>query len=130
MQFGLYLVEKGTISAMQFVKALRKQHSELVPVGELAVERGFLTTRQVFAVLRLQTSLPPEPFGETAVRQGVLTRNQLAELLMDQSDRKRALSEILIEQEVLSQQECEVELAAFRRSLERNGARKNSLAGV
>ena len=119
MQFGLYLVEKGVIGAKQFVTALRQQVQEHVPLGQLAVEKGILTNRQVFEILRAQSDTPPDQFGKSAVGQGKLSEQKLAELLWEQSQRQRPLAEILVEQGALTEDSYREELSAFRRERER-----------
>ena len=119
MHFGLYLVRKERITADQFVAALEQQITEMVPLGELAVDVGMLTRRQLLEVLREQAHLPRESFGEAAIEQGAVSEADLAQLLKLQSDRRRPFADILVEQKVLSAQEAVDELAAFRRQRER-----------
>ena len=121
MHFGLHLVRKGIIEASHFVAALEQQLQDMVPIGQMAIDEGVLTMRQVFEVLRAQSDVPPERFGDAAVERGVLTQGDLAQLLMKQSDRKRPFSEILVEQGVLTEEQAAEELSAFRRARERGG---------
>ncbi|HEY4235525.1 MAG TPA: hypothetical protein VGM76_18985 [Lacipirellulaceae bacterium] len=118
MQFELYLKSKGVISADQLVAALEVQQKQLVPIGQLAIEEGVLSPRQVFQVLRSQSDSPHEQFGEVAVNLGLMTRDQLQRLLMIQMERKRSLAEILVRQLVISPLHASEELAAFRREKE------------
>jgi hypothetical protein len=118
MQFGLYLKKKGIVSAEQLVAALEAQQKQLVRIGQLAIEEGVLTPREVFQVLRSQSESPHGRFGEIAIGLGMITRNQLQELLILQLDRKRPLSEILVQQHAISPLHAADELAAFRREME------------
>jgi hypothetical protein len=118
MQFGLYLKKKGIISAEQLVAALEAQQKQLVRIGQLAIEEGVLTPREVFQVLRSQSESPHGRFGEIAIGLGLMTCSQLHGLLILQMDRKRPLSEILVQQRVISPVHAAEELAAFRREME------------
>jgi hypothetical protein len=116
MHFGLHLKKKGTISAEQLVSALDVQLSTLVPIGQLALEEGMLTPRNIFEVLLAQSQSPHVRFGDLAVELGLLTRDDVMRLLMIQADRKRAIGEILVEQGVLNKPQLQAELAAYRRA--------------
>lgn len=116
MHFGLHLHHKGVITAEQLVSALDVQLKHLVPIGQLALEEGILSARDIFDVLRAQSDAPHERFGELAIEMGVMDRNDLMRLLMIQADRKLSLAEILVWQDVLTQQRADSELNAFRRT--------------
>jgi len=51
MQFGLYLVKHGMITASQFAQALEAQLASRPQIGALAIETGKLTVKQVFGIL-------------------------------------------------------------------------------
>jgi len=119
MKFGLYLKNKGIITAEQLVAALEVQHDRLTPIGQLAMEEGILSARNVFKVLRCQSDLPHERFGDMAVELGLMTRDQLELLLAVQASRKPPLLDILIRQGALSASRADEELAAYRRDMER-----------
>ena len=117
MHFGLYLKNRGHITAEQLVDALEVQMDNLVPIGQLALEEGILSARDIFDILRAQSDSPTERFGDLAVEMGLMTRDDVMRLLMIQADRKRPIAEILVSQQVLSQQKAASELAAYRQSL-------------
>jgi hypothetical protein len=117
MHFGLYLKNKGIISAEQFVAALEAQMKTLVPIGQLALEEGILSARDIFEILRAQSDSPNERFGDLAVEMGLMKRDDVMRLLMIQADRKRPIGEILAGQGVLSQERIASELSAYRQSL-------------
>jgi hypothetical protein len=119
MHFGLYLKKKGIITAEQLVDALELQHSELVRIGQLAIEEGILSARDVFKVLRCQSDLPNERFGEIAVELGLMTEDQLQHLLMVQSNRKPPLLDVLVDQGLLTPSDANSELANYRSAMER-----------
>jgi hypothetical protein len=117
MHFGLYLKKKGIITAEQLVEALEVQLTTLVPIGQLALEEGMLSARDIFDVLRAQSDSPNERFGDLAVEMGLMTRDDVMRLLMLQADRKRPITEILVGQGVLTERQIATELAAYRQSL-------------
>ncbi len=128
MQFGIFLVDRRVISAEQFVEAVRQQLQHRVPLGQLAIENGMLSVREVFEVLRAQSQAENEPFGETAIDRGMLTKAEVAELLLLQADRRPELPEILVELGYLTDEQYNDEMAAFRRSVERRGSGSSETA--
>jgi hypothetical protein len=116
MHFGLYLQKKGLITSEQFVAALEAQLNTMVPIGQLALEEGVLSARDIFDVLQAQSDSPSELFGQLAVELGMMSREDLMRLLMVQADRKRPLAAILVEQGALSDADMARELAEYRRA--------------
>jgi hypothetical protein len=114
MHFGLYLQKKAVVSAEQLVAALEEQMRTLVPIGQIALEEGKLSARDIFNILRAQNSAPNIRFGDLAIEMGLLSRNDVMFLLMVQSDRKKPIADILVGQGVLSRERLETELAAYR----------------
>jgi len=117
MHFGLYLKKKGIVSAEQLVAALEEQVNTLVPIGQLALEEGVLSARDIFTVLHAQSDSPAERFGELAIEMGMINRDQLTRLLMIQADRQRTIAEILVRQGAVSERAMVTEMAAYRRAL-------------
>jgi len=117
MHFGLYLKNKGAITAEQLVAALETQLNTLTPIGQLAIEEGIIKPRDIFDVLRAQSESPSVRFGELAIEMGLMTRDDLMRLLMVQADRKRSVAEILVQLGALSADRVAAELSEYRRSL-------------
>src|SRR5215218_328692 len=111
MHFGLYLKKKGVISAEQLVAALEIQLATLPRIGQLALEEGIVSPRDIFDVLQAQRQSPEIRFGDLAIEMGLMTRNELMRLLMIQADRKQPLAELFVSQGILSQREVDVELS-------------------
>src|SRR4051812_20226168 len=122
MHFGLHLKNKGVITAEQLVAALEMQLKTLVPIGQLALEEGIISPRDIFDVLRAQRETPSVRFGELAMEMGLMTRDDLMRLLMLQSDRKRPVAEILVAQGVLTQEQANAAVAEYRRAMENRRA--------
>lgn len=117
MKFGLYMVKKGVITPAQLVLALEKQHGHQRPLGQLAMEEGILSARQVFKILRCQSGMPHERFGEVAVGMRMMTHEQLERLLMIQWERKPSLEDILVRQRILTQSQLDDQLSAYRQEM-------------
>ena len=77
MHFGLYLKKKGIISAEQLVAALEAQLETLPRIGQLALEEGIISPRDIFDVLQAQRSRTDVRFGDLAIEMGLMTRNEL-----------------------------------------------------
>ena len=116
MHFGMYLKNKGVINAGQLVAALEAQLEKLVPIGQLALEEGLISARDIFEILRAQSQYPNVRFGELAIEMGLLKREELMRLLMIQADRKKPLGDILVLQGVLSKQQLAAEVSAYRQA--------------
>lgn len=122
MHFGLYLKNKGIISAEQLVCALESQLNTLPPIGQLALEEGIISPRDIFDVLRAQAESPSVRFGDLAIEMGLMTRDDLMRLLMIQGDRKRQIADILVAQQVLTKPQADAEMSAYRESLSKRRA--------
>ena len=114
MHFGLYLKKKGIISAEQLVAALEAQLATLPRIGQLALEEGIISPRDIFDVLQAQRRSPDVRFGDLAIEMGLMTRNELMRLLMIQADRKRPLADVFVTEGLLSEQLVDREMAEFR----------------
>ena len=94
--FAQYLVDTYVISAEDALYALDEQRRRTPPFGRLALKKGLLTMKQVFAILAEQ----PETglrFGEQAVFMGYFERADMERLLDDQRRLRPGLCEILSE---------------------------------
>ena len=114
MHFGLYLKKKGIISAEQLVAALEAQLATLPRIGQLALEEGLISPRDIFDVLQAQRRSPDVRFGDLAIEMSLMTRNELIRLLMIQADRKRPLADVFVTEGILSEQLVTREMAEFR----------------
>ena len=114
MHFGLYLKKKGIISAEQLVAALEAQLATLPRIGQLALEEGIISPRDIFDVLLASAESPDVRFGELAIEMRLMTRNELMRLLMIQADRKRPLADVFVTEGILSEGQVAHEMATFR----------------
>jgi hypothetical protein len=114
MHFGLYLKNKGIISAEQLVAALEAQIVKLPRIGQLALEEGIISPRDIFDVLQAQRRSPDMRFGDLAIEMGLLSRSELMRLLMIQADRKRPLADVFVRERILSERQVAEEMTKFR----------------
>jgi hypothetical protein len=115
MHFGLYLKKKGIVTAEQLVAALEAQLATMPRIGQLALEEGLISPRDIFDVLRAQREAPDVRFGDLAIEMGLMTRDELMRLLMIQADRKLPLADVFVAESLLSQERVDEEMAEFRR---------------
>lgn len=118
MRFGMYLIQRGKITADQLVRAIQAQQATRPPLGQLAIELGHLCVRDVLRILRVQSDLTHDRFGDTAIELGLMTRRDVAELLLMQSDRETPLDEVLVNIGAIDFPACRQELAAYRQQQE------------
>jgi hypothetical protein len=112
----MYLKNKGVITADQLVAALEVQMRTLVPIGQIALEEGILSVRQVREILSAQSGLPRVRFGELAVEMRLMKRHDVSRLLMIQDERKHPIAEILLAQGAITPSQLAAEYAAYRRA--------------
>lgn len=113
MWFAFDLIDEGRISPRDFVAALRQQLRCRRPIGQLAVEMGWMSMQQVFTVLSKQAEAN-QPFGELAIALGFLDRPQLSELIIRQLESVPKLEDILVEHGAISQRDLEHSLERLR----------------
>lgn len=54
MLFGEYLLEQGLVVEDDLVNALDDQHKNKMPLGQMAVQKGFIDAKGLFKVLTEQ----------------------------------------------------------------------------
>lgn len=93
---GELLVAEGLVTDAQLEEALRFQHdsASYVPLGQVLVERKYITRRQLDLVLDQGKKRPR--LGEVLVRSGILTAEQLDHALAQQKEMKLPLGQMLI----------------------------------
>ena len=116
MDFGIYLVRRGRVTADQYVDARAQQLESRHKIGELALTSHKLSMRQVMEILEDQLE-SPRPFGQLAVDKGYLTQSGLMELLGMQAEMCPSIAEVLVEQRVLDKKTIQRELRRFRNEI-------------
>jgi len=105
MWFASYLCENGVITSDRLAEAIRLQLSRRPPLGSLALRIGKLSIDETMTVLTAQTTDGEMSLGELAVERGFLSAEDLAMLVQMQAQHAPSLAEILIEIGAISQKE-------------------------
>lgn len=113
--FGKYLEGKGILTPEQYDSILSDSKNSRVKMGLLAVESGYMTVAQADEVNMLQ-QMQDKRFGDIAVEKGYLTDSQVSELLKKQGDEYLLFVQALIENNILSLEEIQKELNAYKKS--------------
>ena len=103
MLFGEYLLEQGLVEEGDLVSALDEQHKNKMPLGQMAVQKGFLDSKALFKVLTEQRKKTREAndFGSIALELGLISQQQVDELVESQNTTNELLGTILVEEGVL-----------------------------
>ena len=108
MEFCLFLVRRGYVTAEQAIEVFEQQVRRREPIGRLALKGGVITVRQVVKILESQAlAHPRQRFGDTGVALGFMTDDQVQELLRKQYQLIPQVEELLVDQGTLSYDEVE-----------------------
>ena len=107
------LADGGYLSSTQAMRVLNRQLSYSSPIGQLAVERKWMTMSQVFEVLSRQVG-SVLPFGERAIEMGFLDRERLCELLLAQLSNIPTLEELIVSEGMMTEEEIETAVTTMR----------------
>ncbi len=94
--FGQFLIEQGEIDAGGLREALERMDARNRPLGEIAVEAGFLDPAQADRINLAQRE-GDRPFGEVAREMGALTPVQVDEVLSIQQKNRVQIGDVLVE---------------------------------
>lgn len=102
---GALLLQAGSISEGELEQALAEQKKSGEKLGEVFVRLGFLTKRQLDALLEFQqgqgsgkSAFSPLRLGDILVSSGHISREQLDHALQKQVVSRKRLGEVLIEE--------------------------------
>ncbi len=125
LEIALAVLASGlaTVEDLQAAACARRQARPVI--GQLAMKTRRLSIAQVFRILGEQ-AITGERFGEAALRLGDLDTKQLYELLRLQADLTPPLSEVLVGQGVLTEQDAKALKYQVAERL-RNGQSRNSM---
>ena len=110
------MIEKNIVREEELLKALDAQKAKQIPLGQLAVQQGFLEAKQLFKILTAQRKQGDggANFGAVAVAMGFLTPEKMEQLVKIQTETIGLLGDILVEQGSLSRSELLQALKEFR----------------
>lgn len=112
--FGQYLIDQGVIEQADLDEALGLMRATNLTLGDLAVERGWVTRHEAEEINRLQRCIDGR-WGEIALTLGVgqLTAESIEELRWEQQSTNLRLTDALVELGLLSATEVEDLLDRF-----------------
>ena len=119
MHFSTYLLDNEFVTAEELENALREQQTLRPTLGGLAMERGWVSRKDIFKILMNQneTSQKGQRVGAVAVGLDLLTDLQVAELVLAQNNPSNFIGEILVSQDVLSVSSLIKALSGFNKIL-------------
>lgn len=104
LEFGMYAYYSGKITYQHLVDGLDRQRRQRPPLGDIAVQQGWLTRDQVRSILRQRGH--SRRFGKTAVDLGYLRTRQVEALLAHQRSRQQRLGQIFVEKGLMTRTEA------------------------
>jgi hypothetical protein len=115
MLFGEFLLAQGLVAEDALVGALDEQHKNKMPLGQMAVQKGFIDAKALFKVLTEQRKKTREDndFGSIALELGLLNQDQVDELIGSQNTTNELLGNILVEGGILPREKLVQALKEF-----------------
>ncbi len=109
---GHYLYYSGIISWQTMIRALVWQRSQRPRLGEIGCRLGWLSDRDIGAILR-RCKLD-RPFGQSAMRMGLLSQFQLDMILLQQQRLQKRFGEFFIHHKILTRERLNKLIAGYR----------------
>jgi len=106
MLFGEFLLERELVKEDDLVCALDEQQKNKMPLGQMAVQKGFMDSKALFKVLTEQRKRVRDAndFGQIALEMGVLKQDQVEELVESQNTTNELVGNILVTKGLLSRE--------------------------
>lgn len=111
--FGNYLLNEKLITPQQLVDGLQEKANTRLKLGILAINAGFMTSKQVDKVHEMQTRIDRR-FGDIAIELGYMTNSQVDELLNSQQIGYLLLGQALVDKSYISNNEFEEAITAYK----------------
>jgi N-acetylglucosaminyldiphosphoundecaprenol N-acetyl-beta-D-mannosaminyltransferase len=102
-KIGEILVRQNIISDRDLFMALEEQHSSQRKLGEILIDRGYISVDELEYYLKNQKV----KLGELLVENSAIAPNRLERLLSQQKLSRKKLGELLIEKDILSTQQLQ-----------------------
>ncbi len=115
--FGNFLLDQHAVTVDQLFAAMKRQSSERMKLGTLAIHAGLMTATEVENV-KIEQTHRDQKFGEIAVDMGYLTNDQVMQLLRSQGPDFLILGQILVDDGILSDIELERLIHEYRQQNE------------
>jgi hypothetical protein len=103
MLFGEFLLGQGLVKEDDLVSALDEQQQNKMPMGQMAVQKGFLGSKELFKVLTEQRKRARDAndFGRIALEMGMLNQEQVEALVEEQNTTNELLGNLLVSKGIL-----------------------------
>ncbi len=103
MLFGEFLLNQGLVKEDDLVSALDEQQQNKMPMGQMAVQKGLLDSKDLFKVLTEQRKRlrDANDFGRIAMEMGMLNETQVNELVESQTTTNELLGNLLVGKGIL-----------------------------
>ena len=116
MLFGEFLIMKGVISEAVLAQALEQQKKQALPLGTLALQKGWIDNKSLYRILAEQKK--PEngsaaDIASVAVKLGLLTQSQIDQLGKEKKTSHVLLGEVLVESKTISSKQLLTLLREF-----------------
>lgn len=107
MLFGEFLLGQGLVKEEDLMSALDDQQQNKMPMGQMAVQKGFLDSKALFKVLTEQRKRVRDAndFGKLALEMGLLNQGQVDELIESQNTTNELLGNLLVEKGILPREQ-------------------------
>ena len=113
--FTNFILETGLASKEDLDRALLTQRTTRPPLGQLALDKKWLTREKIFKILHAQKE--PERkgrlFGEVAMELEFLDESQVSELVISQNYPATFIGEILLSQKTINKNQLILALTDF-----------------
>ncbi len=110
--FGMFLLDRGTITVEALLKALDLQQKLQEPVGAIALRSRLLKPSQVLHLINAKRH-DQRRFGELAIEHGWLDAEQLDTLLALQRESRPLIGQLLVSIQALDRETLTAELDLF-----------------
>ncbi len=102
-RLGAILCEEGMISDLQLAEALQVQKEEQSRIGDILVDLGYLTKRQLRYVIREHKRRIP--LGEYLLEKGIITAEELESALGKKDGTRQQLGQTLIDSSIITEEQ-------------------------
>ncbi|MEM7454154.1 MAG: hypothetical protein AAF456_07340 [Planctomycetota bacterium] len=115
LKFGIYLVEQRIITPEQFCGLVKIQQEATKGLPTLAVEKNYLTIKQVANILDAKELAPQKTFDQLAIEMDYLEPGDTMQLLQLQQISCPTIEQLVVECGLLTQRQASVLTQHFSR---------------
>lgn len=124
--FVQFLLEREEIGQRYADQVRQRAKEERAPIGQLLIRRGVLRVKEVMKVLELQAETPGVRFGDLAVQAGYLTARELESVLAYQRSHRLHQVEIIYSENLMGETRCSHLVISYIRYLETHVSEGNA----